>query len=103
VISVKIDNTNPPHVIKAYTNQKRAEEIMKKQNGPAADAVEISSQARELQELRAKLDEIPDNREEKVEIIKRELAQGEYRVDLDQLADNLVQEIQPQKIINKGQ
>jgi negative regulator of flagellin synthesis FlgM len=58
---------------------------------PRGEKVEISSHAREIQNLKTILDSIPDVREKKVEEIRRMIDEGSYQVDLGKLSDRILQ------------
>lgn len=54
------------------------------------DTVNLSSAAQTLQQQKNKIDSLPDMNMEKVEQIKQAIAAGQYRVDTDKLASNMV-------------
>jgi|GEM_PF-1388332 negative regulator of flagellin synthesis FlgM len=58
---------------------------------PKGERVEISPQAREIQRLKAALEEIPDVRQKRVDEIRKLIQEGRYRVDLDAVSDRLLQ------------
>ncbi|MBC7106257.1 MAG: flagellar biosynthesis anti-sigma factor FlgM [Firmicutes bacterium] len=57
-----------------------------------ADVVELSPAARELQEYRAHLRELPEVREELVASLRERLARGEFRVDVEKIAEGIAAE-----------
>lgn len=75
----------------------RAEETLNKEHkraesiSPKGERVEISPQAREIQRLRAALEEIPDVRQKRVQEIRKLIQEGRYEVDLDAVSDRLLQ------------
>lgn len=96
---MKINNIDPHLVSDIYTlaagNKKPAPTAA--QPGftgqkEAADTVEISSAGRELQLYRARLKEMSDVRQERVEEIKRQLAEGTYRADARRIAGGIMEE-----------
>ena len=89
----KINGISQQQLMHIYATGKKMEETVNKPVFDAKDAAEISQKARELQAFRAKLEEVPDIREEKVREIQQQLENGRYQVDLDKLADNLLWEI----------
>lgn len=89
----KISGINQNQIIKIYANSKRPEESAKKTFSQAADTVEISRETREMQALREKITQVPEIREEKIMELQKQLKEGKYRIDLDQLAENLFLEI----------
>ena len=54
------------------------------------DKVVLSSEARELSALRARLAQIPDVREERVAALREALRQGTYRVSPEEIADKMI-------------
>ncbi|TBR37717.1 flagellar biosynthesis anti-sigma factor FlgM [Marinomonas agarivorans] len=54
------------------------------------DTVNLSNAAQTLQQQKNKIDSLPDMNMEKVEQIKQAIAAGQYRVDTDKLASNMV-------------
>ncbi|MGI6065976.1 MAG: flagellar biosynthesis anti-sigma factor FlgM [Bacillota bacterium] len=90
---MKITGVNPPQAIQVYAQRKPAEELNKRPDCRAQDALDISPQARELQILKAKIREVPEVREEKVSAIREQLNRGDYQIDFDTLVENLLQEI----------
>lgn len=65
---------------------------VKEQDAPPADRLEVSPLARELQLYRAHLAKLPEMRREKVEEIKRQLAEGSYRIDAYKIAAAMLEE-----------
>lgn len=61
-----------------------------KSNTLADDTVNLSSAAQTLQQQKSKIDSLPDMDMEKVEQIKQAIAAGNYKVDTDKLANNMV-------------
>lgn len=56
-----------------------------------AEKVEISAQAREIQKIKALLEEMPDVRGKRVEEIRAMIQEGRYKVDVDKLSDRILQ------------
>ena len=98
---MKITGVNPLQAVKAYADRKPVQKMDKEPDSQVKDAVEISSQARELQILKTKYHEVPDVREERVSAIQEQLNRGDYKIDLEELAANLLQEISPE-VKNEG-
>ncbi|MCG9697178.1 flagellar biosynthesis anti-sigma factor FlgM [Shewanella sp. Isolate11] len=55
------------------------------------DSVSITSAAQQLQNVQAKLNDIPEIDLKKVEEIKTAIAEGRYKVDPEKLASNIAQ------------
>ncbi|MFT4721820.1 MAG: negative regulator of flagellin synthesis FlgM [Candidatus Azotimanducaceae bacterium] len=58
---------------------------------PSADQVELSSGARDLQNIESRIRELPDVNQERVTQIKEALRDGSYTVDPSRLAAKIVQ------------
>lgn len=56
------------------------------------EKAEISPKAKEFAQAKAAATEAPDVREDKIAEIKKRLAEGRYKVDVDAVADRLVNE-----------
>ncbi|MGE0495019.1 MAG: flagellar biosynthesis anti-sigma factor FlgM [Vulcanimicrobiota bacterium] len=54
-----------------------------------SSSVEVSTSAKEMSELSKLVQDSPDVRTDVVESFKSRIASGDYKVDLDQLADKL--------------
>lgn len=83
-----------PDITKAYSSQ-RKDRPFTKQDVPATageDTLELSVQAREMQDVKAALKDAREVREEKVEQIKKEVRDGAYRVDAGKIAEGIINE-----------
>ncbi|MHB8917498.1 MAG: flagellar biosynthesis anti-sigma factor FlgM, partial [Desulfocucumaceae bacterium] len=60
--------------------------------GAGEDTLELSVQAREMQEIQAGLRETKDVRDEKVDRIKKEIEAGTYRMDARKIAEGIIKE-----------
>jgi negative regulator of flagellin synthesis FlgM len=58
---------------------------------PARDVVEISSQAKVMKSLEAKLKELPDVDLNRVEELKSAISEGRYNIDAQSIADRMLQ------------
>ena len=84
--------------VDAYVNQlqdtKKADQAadQTKESATKTDTVVISDAAKRIQEARAKLDDIPDVREEKVADLRNQIQNGTYQADAEKTADKLLKE-----------
>jgi len=84
--------------VDAYVNQlqdtKKADQAadQAKDSATKTDTVVISDAAKRIQEARAKLDDIPDVREEKVADLRNQIQNGTYQADAEKTADKLLKE-----------
>ncbi|CAM3383212.1 flagellar biosynthesis anti-sigma factor FlgM [Shewanella violacea] len=58
---------------------------------PKSDSVSLTSQAQQLQSTQAKMNDIPEINEQKVQEIKLAIAEGRYKIDPEKLATNIAQ------------
>ena len=84
--------------VDAYVNQvqdkKKADQAadQAKESATKTDTVVISDAAKRIQEARAKLDDIPDVREDKVADLRNQIQNGTYQADAEKTADKLLKE-----------
>jgi negative regulator of flagellin synthesis FlgM len=95
---MKVNGENPPIPLTAYRNQILAAQSQTKpestnsKTGVAVDKVQLSAQAREVQEATNALSKMPDVREEKVQQVKLEVEKGTYRVVGHKVAMDMLKE-----------
>lgn len=82
---MKINKINIPPVNPYRTNQLKAEQA-KEQAKIKTDKLEISSEAKQLSETSP----ITTQRNERVQQLKAEIESGNYKVDAEKLASNLI-------------
>ncbi|WP_076410873.1 flagellar biosynthesis anti-sigma factor FlgM [Shewanella sp. UCD-KL12] len=58
---------------------------------PKSDSVSLTSQAQQLQSTQAKMTDIPEINEQKVQEIKLAISEGRYKIDPEKLATNIAQ------------
>ena len=84
--------------VDAYVNQvqdkKQADQSADraKESAVKTDTVVISDAAKRIQDVRAKLDEIPDVREDKVTELRNQIENGTYKVDAEKTAEKLLKD-----------
>lgn len=61
--------------------------------GSGEEKVEISGQARDIQRVKAAIAELPEVRQEKIEELKQLIQEGRYEMDMDKLADRILDSI----------
>lgn len=57
-----------------------------------SDQVNLSQEARELSELKRIIEQMPEIRTEKVEALKKAIAEGRYRIDTLAIAGKILEE-----------
>jgi negative regulator of flagellin synthesis FlgM len=70
----------------------------KQENGPDAgvhDSMKKAQLSYDLRKIREAVENAPDIREEKVALIKKMIASGEYSVHAREVADKMIQEFLP--------
>lgn len=58
----------------------------------AAERVDLSSKAKDIQKIKQVLDQTPEVRDEKVQELKRRIENGSYAIDPDRIADKMLGE-----------
>ena len=59
---------------------------------PSGDSIELSPEAKVMQEAIRVLETLPDVREEKVAQIREQIAEGSYQVDGKKIAEKMIKE-----------
>lgn len=72
------------------TRSKESAESKPTTSAPTADTVSLSEETVHIRELQQKLDSISEVDSEKVEAIKQEIAKGNYPIDSNKIAANLI-------------
>jgi flagellar biosynthesis anti-sigma factor FlgM len=84
------------HMINQYQrNDPVRQDIDKAVSGtllPQEEKVDLSTKAKDIQRIKARLADIPDIREERVQELKAEIAKGTYRVSGEKIAEKMVEE-----------
>ena len=84
--------------IDAYVNniddKQKTEKTPEKAENTAAktDTVNISDAAKEIQEVRKELDNIPEVRAEKVEQLKNQIENGTYEIKSEEIAEKMLKD-----------
>ena len=84
--------------IDAYVNnigdKQKAENTSDKaeKNVAKTDTVNISDAAKEIQEVREELDNIPDVRADKVEQLKNQIENGTYEIKSEEIAEKMLKD-----------
>lgn len=75
----------------ARTRSNESEESSSSRPQPAAkDTVSLSDQSLQVRDLQQRLENLPEVDAEKVEAIKQEIARGNYPLDPERIAQNLI-------------
>ena len=59
---------------------------------PSGDSVELSTEAKIMQEAVKALEALPDVREDKVAQIKQQIAEGTYEIDSKKISEKIIKE-----------
>lgn len=84
-IDAYINNISDKH--KAENTSDKAEK-----NAAKTDTVHISDAAKEIQEVRKELDNIPDVRADKVEQLKNQIENGTYEIKSEEIAEKMLKD-----------
>jgi negative regulator of flagellin synthesis FlgM len=73
--------------------EKNADQVQKgEQTNAAGDMVKISSKGAQIQQIKSMLENIPDIRQDQVDVIKRNMESGNYQVNSDKIAHAMIRE-----------
>ncbi|CAG7655466.1 flagellar biosynthesis anti-sigma factor FlgM [Paenibacillus allorhizosphaerae] len=82
---MKIDGTNRVGSVNQYKKAYDSQQLVSKKSGNKKDHVEISTEAKELLGTHG----TNDTRQDKIETLKKSVADGTYRVDGRKIAEKL--------------
>ena len=86
-------NPTDRNIIDAYQAQNKNNNVAaKKQSSPEHDRAEISTRAQEIINYRAKLKDVPDVRQHRVDELKDQIKNGTYQPSAEKIAEGLIQE-----------
>jgi negative regulator of flagellin synthesis FlgM len=86
---------NVPDLIKSYNDQKKTTGSKSRDSvavDKGRDTLELSAKAREMKEIKLSMSNINEIRDEKVSQIKKDIENGEYKINARKIADGIVQE-----------
>ena len=94
---MKINDLKDPasQLIQSYQRGDNLNQSVDKQAAPVAvttEKVDISSQAKDIQLAKTAINNLPDIREAKVQELKTQIEQGNYKIDSGKLAEKMVRE-----------
>lgn len=90
-----VKDTTAQMVSQYQRNENVRQDIDKAVTGvplPQEEKVDLSTKARDIQQIKTQLADTPDIREDKVRALRAEIEQGTYRVGGDQIAEKMVGE-----------
>jgi negative regulator of flagellin synthesis FlgM len=90
----KIKDTSTP-LIQQYQKNELTKNEADKQIGASSavtEKVNLSTRAKDIQQIRQILDQTPDIREDKVLELKRQIDSENYRIDAEKIAEKMVGE-----------
>jgi len=83
-------------MVQQYQRNESIASVVDKQAGAAAvkpeETVDLSTMARDIQQAKVEVSQVPDVREEKVQEIKAQVETGTYNVSGEQIANKMVGE-----------
>jgi negative regulator of flagellin synthesis FlgM len=98
VVEMEINPNDNTINIDAYVNRisdtQKAENTsdIAEKNVAKSDTVNISDAAKEIQEVRKELDNIPDVRADKVEQLKNQIENGTYEIKSEEIAEKMLRD-----------
>ena len=91
------DGSSPIQDLVQRIQQEKKEQEERKPSasskGSGEEKVEISGKARDIQRVKAAIAELPEVRQEKIEELKQQIQEGRYEMDMDKLADRILDSI----------
>ncbi len=92
---MKINNNdiNMNKIMKAYQNLNQKENNNINQTSKS-DQVNISNEAKEIQNIKETLENKPAIRQDKVDQIKTQIQNGNYKVDSQKIAEKIISDIE---------
>jgi negative regulator of flagellin synthesis FlgM len=98
-MNMKIDGNNPIEGKKLFNKVQdlnKNQDLEKKENAQKTesdrDKVSLSEKAKEINELKALIDGIPEIRSDKVDAIKKAIDAGTYNFDSQKIAQKILEE-----------
>jgi len=95
---MKIHNNKPPDSSEIYLKTRKVNlskrPVEKTETGrqEVSDRVSISGQAKEIEELKEVINQIPEMRIDKIEEIKEAIRKGTYKIDSYKIAERMLEE-----------
>ncbi|KJU82232.1 Anti-sigma-28 factor, FlgM [Candidatus Magnetobacterium bavaricum] len=80
----KIDRTDP------YTSGAGVSSV---ERVATSDKVNLSQRARDFEEIRGRIDQLPEQRTDKIKILKESIENGTYSIDSKAIAAKMLQEM----------
>ncbi|RJQ45417.1 MAG: flagellar biosynthesis anti-sigma factor FlgM [Nitrospiraceae bacterium] len=97
---MRIDGNNPIDKKELYNKVQEttdSKEADKKKNvgkpESEGDKISVSGTAKEISELKAAIDQLPDIRTDKVDALKKAIDTGNYNIDPRKIAEKILEEI----------
>ena len=97
---MKIDGNSPVERKDLYSGVHEVDkhqETKKKKDVEKADAekdkISLSGKAKEISELKATIDQIPDVRTDKIDAVKHAIDTGNYNIDARKIAQKILEEL----------
>lgn len=95
---MRIEGINPQQLQKIYNQQRQ---LIDREEGEqvraSGDSMEISDEARQIHNIAAGMEEVPDIREDRVQELRQQVQSGSYEVDAEQVADSMLEQIEMQR------
>jgi negative regulator of flagellin synthesis FlgM len=89
-----VDNKDLYNKVQEITENNKSDKKQDVQKPDAEkDKISLSGQSKEISELKAAIDELPDIRTDKVDSIKKAIDTGNYNIDSKKVAEKILEEI----------
>ncbi len=95
---MRIEGINPQQLQKIYSQQRQLiDREETEQSRASGDSMEISEEARQIHNIAAEMEEIPDIREERVQELHQQVQSGNYEVEAEEVAESMLEQIEMQR------
>lgn len=84
-----VRSNQPAKAEQSNTQQVTKQTVQQQQSRPAQDSVSLTQQAQQMKHLQNKLSSSPSLNNERINALKKAIAEGEYKVDPEKLAKSM--------------
>jgi negative regulator of flagellin synthesis FlgM len=83
--SEKLKDTHKNHDIESKDNANKADD--------SKDKISLSGQAKEINELKRMISDLPDIRQDRIDALKKAIDAGNYDIDTKNIAEKMLEEL----------
>ncbi len=86
-------STQTAHTVQKTGSAEKGEKAAQPKNAAPADRVDISGRSKEVADIMAAVDQLPETRDARVQEIKQRVDAGTYTVDPRKVAESIIKSI----------